>query len=343
MAADEPWLPCLHVKTRRGYELGHAIGKWFRGLIHSRFASDPALHSELLPFAATEDGEKLVAALTSANREQFPVYFEELRGTADGAEVPFIQVFLINMRKEIAPFLATPIKREKVGEADQCSTILLNTESLAVIAHNEDADVSLLNHAYLVHAEFEDGLSFVAYTYAGELPSCAFGFNSHGVVFTLNAVPLAPEEAVAGGICRNFISRDLLEASNHRDALKRVCLSNRSVGHNYNIMDTNEGKMMTVEAASKGRWSVKEIGAEPFFHANMHRCADRYSKLSRDDMLSLLGDTTDEPYPVYMQGPKLVTLCTAVFDLYVLSCTIFQGNPEKQVVYSTLPLTLPWS
>lgn len=57
------------------------------------------------------------------------------------------KVFLINMRKEIAPFLATPIKREKVGEADQCSTILLNTESLAVIAHNEDADVSLLNHA----------------------------------------------------------------------------------------------------------------------------------------------------------------------------------------------------
>jgi hypothetical protein len=33
-----------------------------------------------------------------------------------------------------------------------------------------------------VHAELESGLSFVAYTYAGELPSCAFGFNSHGVV-----------------------------------------------------------------------------------------------------------------------------------------------------------------
>ncbi|KAG0567381.1 hypothetical protein KC19_7G131100 [Ceratodon purpureus] len=355
---DEPWLPCLRFNGAPGYEFGLAIGKRFGRMIRSRFASDPALHSEMLPFAATEDGEKLVAALTAANKQQFPVYFDELRGTADGAEVPFLQVLLINMRKEVAPFLPSLIQRQKVGEADQCSTILLNTESLAVIAHNEDADISLLNHAYLVHAEFEDSLSFVAYTYAGELPSCAFGFNSHGVVFTLNAVPLAPAEAVAGGICRNFISRDLLEASNRLDALKRVCLLNRSVGHNYNIMDINEGKMITVEAASKGRWSVKEIGAEPFFHANMYihlpvdqvanetslhrqRCADRYSKLSRDDMMCLLGDATDELYPVYMQGPKLVTLCTAVFDLHTLTCSIYQGNPRKRVLYSQLPLIFP--
>lgn len=35
-------------------------------------------------------------------------------------------------------------------------------------------------------------------------------------------------------------------------------------------MDINAGKMLTVEAASKGRWCIKEIGAEPFFHANMY-------------------------------------------------------------------------
>jgi len=163
---------------------------------------------------------------------------------------------------------------------------------------------------------------------------------------------------VAGGICRNFISRDLLEASNHLDALQRVCLLNRAVGHNYNIMDINAGKMLTVEAASKGRWCKKEIGAEPFFHANMYinlhvdqianetslhrqRCADGYSKLSREDMMCLLGDATDELYPVYMQGPKLVTLCTAVFDLHALTCTIFQENPQKHIVYSQLSLVFP--
>lgn len=58
-------------------------------------------------------------------------------------------------------------------------------------------------------------------------------------------------------------------------------MKNRSVGHNYNIMDINKGKMITVEAASNGRWSQKEIGAEPSFHANM------YMRLQVKQVLSL--------------------------------------------------------
>jgi hypothetical protein len=62
-------------------------------------------------------------------------------------------------------------------------------------------------------------------------------------------------------------------------------VKNRSVGHNYNIMDINKGKMVTVEAASNGRWSQKEIAAEPLFHANM------YMHLQVNQVLSLY------PYP----------------------------------------------
>lgn len=65
---DEPWLPWLRFSGAPGYEFGLAIGKRFRRMIRSRFASDPALHSEMLLFAATEDGKKLVAALTAANK-----------------------------------------------------------------------------------------------------------------------------------------------------------------------------------------------------------------------------------------------------------------------------------
>eukprot|EP00897_Mesotaenium_endlicherianum_P010317 jgi/Mesen1/9313/ME000060S08753 len=131
------------------------------------------------------------------------------------------------------------------------------------------------------------GVSYTAFTYAGEqLPSCAFGFNSHGIVstslhtlslgtcnkggnssliqwgcwimeadeaadgppwtlfghwfaplsgigamaalliaeldgaFSLNAIPPEACEVVPGGIGRNFVSRDLLEASSLEDALQ---------------------------------------------------------------------------------------------------------------------------
>lgn len=43
--------------------------------------------------------------------------------------------------------------------------------------------------------------------------------------FTLNSVPPTEEEIVAGGIGRNFISRDLLEASSIDDALTVRCCS----------------------------------------------------------------------------------------------------------------------
>lgn len=36
--------------------------------------------------------------------------------------------------------------------------------------------------SYLIRGSLSNGLSFTAYTYAGELPSCAFGFNTHGMV-----------------------------------------------------------------------------------------------------------------------------------------------------------------
>lgn len=53
---------------------------------------------------------------------------------------------------------------------------------MAVAAHNEDGNVALVGHTYIIRATLENGLHFTAYTVAGELPSCAFGFNSEGQV-----------------------------------------------------------------------------------------------------------------------------------------------------------------
>ena len=124
----------------------------------------------------------------------------------------------MNFKKEIRPFIPRKADHERREEADDdCSDILMVSESTAITAHNEDANVALLGHtyvvvipigqlfcahsmctvlivpactdrgfsvfSYLVKATSPDGASsFTAYTYAGELPTCAFGFNSNGVV-----------------------------------------------------------------------------------------------------------------------------------------------------------------
>ncbi|KAG0535871.1 hypothetical protein BDA96_03G015400 [Sorghum bicolor] len=334
-----------------GYALGLAVGRRFAEVIRSRMRQDLVLREQLLPFASTAEAQPLLAALQSANRERYPRYWDELVGTADGSGVPLLHVILVNFRKEVLPFIPKEeeggdrAREEEEAEADgDCSDVLIVSDSTAIAAHNEDGNVALLGHTYLVRATLPDGASFTAYTYAGELPSCAFGFNTNGVAFTLDSVPPVNDEIVAGAIARNFVSRDLLEAKNLEDAMRRVCSPTVSVGHSYNLMDVRGRRIVNVETASGNRFAVREAGAVPFFHANMYRHlqvkqdensmsrekrAAQCSVDSKETALSLLGDTADEKYPIYMTGPTLYTLCTVLVDVDEATMTIYKGNPKN--------------
>lgn len=52
--------------------------------------------------------------------------------------------------------------------------------------------------------------------------------------------------------------------------LQRICSSEASVGHCYNLIDVNTRRIVNVETASRNRYSVYEVGEVPFFHANMY-------------------------------------------------------------------------
>ncbi|XP_021820530.1 uncharacterized protein LOC110762229 [Prunus avium] len=331
------------------YRMGFLIGQRFSNQIKSRLASDLILQNQLLPFAQTPVAQQLLQSLTENNRNKFPRYWEELIGTAEGSGVPVLHIILINFRKEILAFLPKTAINPGIDTPDDCSDVLVASESMAVVAHNEDANVALVGHTYLIKGTLLNGLSFIAYTYAGELPSCAFGLNSHGLAFTLNSVPPSESEIVAGGIGRNFISRDLLEAASIDDALCRIKSSEVSIGHSYNLIETRTRKISNVETASRNRVSVYEVGATPFFHANMYlhlqvdQVQDENSKTrqskaavlpkrTKEDFLSLLGDTDDPKYPIYMIGPLLYTLCTAVIDLDEQTLSIVEGNPRKEEI-----------
>ncbi|KAH0710779.1 hypothetical protein KY284_012206 [Solanum tuberosum] len=244
-----------------------------------------------------------------------------------------LKILLLNFRKEILPFIPKTEEYPKEEDInDDCSDILVVSDSMAVAVHNEDANVALVGHIvghprdtvgmvwlsvetklrcldvhfqsrsaylpaeaiYLVKVKLSNGTTFTAYTYAGELPSCAFGFNNHGVAFTLNSVPPCEEEIVGGAIGRNFVSRDLLEATSIEDALA--------------VQDENSLSRQTR--------------------------ASSLAKESKSDFLALVGDMNNEKYPIYMTGPLLYTLCTAVIDLDEKILTIIEGNPkEKQESY----------
>ncbi|KAL9349893.1 hypothetical protein Peur_057148 [Populus x canadensis] len=357
------------------YQMGFLTGQRFSNKIRSRLSTDLVLQNQLLPFAKTPESQALIKALTINNQKKFPKYWDELLGTAEGSGVPVLYMILINFRKEILPFLPKSTAANSNADTslyntpDDCSDVLVVSDSMAIAAHNEDANVALVGHTYIIKATLPNGLSFVGYTYAGELPSCAFGFNSNGLsteewnpsshyraprlrphtldtAFTLNSVPPSEAEIVAGGIGRNFISRDLLEATSIDDALSKIQSSEVSVGHSYNLINIGTRRILNVETASRNRVSVHEVGATPFFHANMYlhlqveqvdddnsksrqERAAVLPKRSKDDFLSLLGDTDHNRYPIYMTGPTLYTLCTAMIDLDDKTLSIIEGNPKN--------------
>ncbi|XP_075476346.1 uncharacterized protein LOC142517782 isoform X1 [Primulina tabacum] len=339
-----------------GYEFGFLIGQRFSRKIQSRLSKDLILKNQLLPFAKSKHSRPLLESLIQNNQKKYPKYWDELRGTARGSGTSFLEIMLLNFRKEILPFISKAEKDPMDDNNDDCSDILVVNYSMAVAAHNEDANVALVGHTYLIKGVMPSGASFIAYTYAGELPSCAFGFNTYGLAFTLNSVPPSEHEIEAGVIGRNFISRDLLEAQSIDDALTRIYSSEASVGHSYNLIDLKTRRIMNVETASRNRVSVHEIGAVPFFHANMylhlqvHQAQDENSlsrqkraalmpKGSKDDFLSILGDQNDAKYPVYMTGPLLHTLCTVMIDLDEKTISIIEGNPKERKTPFIFPMS----
>ena len=61
-----------------------------------------------------------------------------------------VQIILINFRKEILAFIP---KNESINipedTPDDCSDVLVVSNSMAVAAHNEDANVALVGHTYV--------------------------------------------------------------------------------------------------------------------------------------------------------------------------------------------------
>lgn len=166
------------------HQMGFLIGQRFSSQIRSRLTRDLILQNQLLPFAQTSQSQPLIQALCSNNQNKFPKYWEELVGIAEGSGVPVLdvgptskghndftshtfsmfiiewsfcsiflfvhlQIILINFRKEILPFLPkTELTTPVEDPSDDCSDVLAVSESMAVAAHNEDANFALVGHTY---------------------------------------------------------------------------------------------------------------------------------------------------------------------------------------------------
>lgn len=68
-----------------------------------------------------------------------------------------------------------------------CLLIIMLIQMMKIVSDIDSFNVWLIC-SYLIKATLSNEMSFIGYTYAGELPSCAFGYNSHGLVIILSSI-----------------------------------------------------------------------------------------------------------------------------------------------------------
>jgi hypothetical protein len=195
-------IPLYRVKGTH-YECAHAIGVFTREAIRHRIGDDFAYLSKLFAFVQTDDGQKLHRDFIETIRLIYPWYWDEIRGLADGSEVPLEQLLVLNILNETrtAYRLLEEKKKEQELESETgekgCTTVLINrkdTNTLSLL-HNEDHSTALYMTGYLVEADiqssdYDNGKrqspneKFIAYGYAGAIPgkrksSWFFFYNIH--------------------------------------------------------------------------------------------------------------------------------------------------------------------
>ncbi|XP_050420912.1 uncharacterized protein LOC126833544 isoform X2 [Adelges cooleyi] len=177
------------------------------------------LQDDYLKMYAEPEGQSIYEESFISTQKYFPQYIIELQGVADGAQVPFEELFLMALDDTLSVNLNKgPVDKGPVG----CTSLIINQPYGQFLGHTEDALASAEDNYYIIAAhvlpsENESGglfkareEKFEALAYAGHLPGYASGHNHHGVVFSINTIFV--NSPLRGRIPREFITRALLSS-----------------------------------------------------------------------------------------------------------------------------------
>jgi isopenicillin-N N-acyltransferase like protein len=173
-------------------------------------------------------------------QERYPQYVEELAGIAEGANVSFDDLAVLNALEAVTM---------DALHLTRCTSLAVNDDITAdghvLAAHNEDWLPEDEEDVYLIHATPEEEPPFLAMTYGGLLPN--IGLNAYGIAQFCDSVYPGDSRI---GIPRLVISRAVLAARNPSQAIRRTILPHRAAGYNHLIVHES-GEMYNVEVSAR--------------------------------------------------------------------------------------------
>lgn len=224
--------------TDTPFNIGLAAGKHGRPAVHQHL-----LTSNIWAMIKDKKHAPTVNRLIDNVQQRFPHIWTELRGLAEGLELPIHDVAAWNCRGDI--LASTP---------DGCTTIVDPGTSLT-IAHNEDGLPFFRGHCFMLNAKPLNGTAFTAFCYPGSLAGHTFGWNEAGLIQTVNNLRL---NKVAPDIPRMVLARAVIGSASMADAISVLTDNARSGGFHMTLAETKSAQTNSVEFGD-GKISVKPV------------------------------------------------------------------------------------
>lgn len=173
-------------------------------------------------------------------------YVEEMRGIAEGADVPFEHIVVINARRELLMYARM---QPDTLAPDGCTAAVVLPEMSAdgVLMHGQNWDwrVECAQTCIVMHIVRDDGPDILVFTEAGQLARS--GFNAAGIAITGNNLE-SDRAGMRNGIPLPLIRRKALETSHYAHAIRAVYHSPKSVANNM-MLSHCEGEAIDIECA----------------------------------------------------------------------------------------------
>ena len=288
-------------------------------------------------------------------QERYPQYIEELAGLAEGANVEFTDLAVVNGLEAVTM---------DALHLTKCTSMAVNeqfTENEHVlVAHNEDWMPEDEEDIFILHAKPNDEPPFLAMTYGGLLPN--IGLNSYGIAQCCDSV--YPNDSRVG-IPRVVVSRAVLAARALDQAIRSTVVPLRAAGYNH-LIAHESGEIFNIEVSAR-HFAVIYAESGYIVHTNhyldpkLHTIESepeqmistrvRYHRASRllrqiprhsvSSLQSIMQDHVNYPdsicnHAIHEVNPldREKTICSLVMDLNERQMTIGLGNPCESKFYT---------
>jgi isopenicillin-N N-acyltransferase-like protein len=173
-------------------------------------------------------------------QERYPQYVDEMMGIAEGADVIFEDLVVINAMEAVTM---------DALHLTRCTSMAVNDERTAdghvLLAHNEDWVPEDEDDVFIILANPKHDPPFLAMTYGGLLPN--IGFNAYGIAQLCDSV--YPNDSRIG-TPRTVVSRAVLASKTPDEAIRHMLSAQRAAGYNHMLVHES-GELYSVEVSAR--------------------------------------------------------------------------------------------